>query len=114
MTLSGKTKKKAVKKQKRKTKPKKNFGKILFSLILAVSIIAMFVLGPRNIFQYYSNKREKARLQDDIEALKLKKAKLDSELTHLTDDPQYLEKIAREKYNMKKKGEKVYKIIKEE
>jgi len=42
--------------------------------------------------------------------LETKKATLDSERTLLLNNPEYIEKIAREKYNMKKKGEKVFRI----
>lgn len=102
------------KKQSRRSNTPQKYGKVLLSLLIVGAVVALFVAGPRNIFQYYRSKQDKSRLQREIKELKLKKARLDSELTLLAKDPDYLEKLAREKYNMKKKGEKVYKIIKEE
>jgi cell division protein FtsB len=44
------------------------------------------------------------RLNAEIDSLKIISKKLDS-------DSQYIEKIAREKYNMIKKGETVYQMV---
>lgn len=109
-----KKKKNVLKKQSRKSNTPQKYGKAFFSILILGAVVALFVIGPRNIFQYYQSKQDKNRLEQDIKELKLKKALLDSELTLLSNDPDYLEKLAREKYNMKKKGEKVYKILKEE
>ena len=54
--------------------------------------------------------RKKQDLIRDIEQLEATKADLDSIKNRLENDPTYIEKIAREEYNMKKKGEKVIKI----
>lgn len=83
------------------------------ALIVIVLIIFVFISGPRGTWQLYQTDKEKQNLMDDIRDLELKKAELDSERTLLLNDPEYIEKVAREKYNMKKKGEKVYKIEKE-
>jgi len=109
-----KKKRKVQKKQSRKSTNSQKYGKAFVILIVLGAIVALFVVGPRNIFQYYQAGQDKSRLQREIKELKLKKARLDSELTLLANDPDYLEKLAREKYNMKKKGERIYKIIKEE
>ena len=82
----------------------------LFALVL---ILFLFISGPRGTWQLYRTDREKQKLVDEIQELELRKTELDSERTRLLNDPKYIEKIAREKYNMKKKGEKVFKIEKE-
>jgi len=100
-----------------KRKPTKNLNpkliRVGIGLIVFVLILFVFVSGPRGTWQLYRTDREKQKLVDEIRELEFKKAELDSERTRLLNDPEYIEKIAREKYNMKKEGEKVSKIEKE-
>lgn len=77
---------------------------------VAALIILLFFTGPRSVFQLISASFEKKRLNREIYDLEQKKAELDSIRIELQTNPQVIEKIAREEYNMKKKGEKVYKI----
>ncbi|HES58966.1 MAG TPA: septum formation initiator family protein, partial [Caldithrix sp.] len=53
---------------------------------------------------------KKQNLENEIQELETTKVELDSIKNRLENDPEYLEKIAREEYNMKKEGEKVIKI----
>ena len=98
----------AVKKQKNKLNPL--FIRIAIAIIGIAFIILIFVPGPRGTWNLYQSGRDKQILEQEINNLELKKAELDSERTLLLNDPEYIEKVAREKYNMKKEGEKVYKI----
>jgi cell division protein FtsB len=93
---------------------KKFPGKIIAAAALIIFLVLIFFTGPRNMYQYFKAQKDKTVLEKEIEQLELKKAELDTELTRLNSDPDYVEKIAREKYNMKKKGEKVYKVLKED
>ncbi len=88
--------------------------KILVVVLAAIAILYFFFSGSHNIIQLYESHREKQELLRQIEQEKVRKARLDSIKYKLKNDPEYIEKIAREKYNMKKKGEKVYKIIEKE
>lgn len=94
--------------QKRKVKPQV----VRYTLITAALIILIYVLssGPRGTWKLYRSGQEKEQLQEEIRQLEARKAALDSERTLLENDPAYIEKVAREKYNMKKKGEKVYRV----
>jgi len=95
-------------------KMKKLPGKIIAAAAGVLILILIFFSGSRNAYQYLKVKKDKSLLEQEIQELQLKKTELDSELTRLNSDPDYVEKIAREKYNMKKKGEKVYKVKKED
>jgi len=97
-----------------KFKMKKLPGKIIAAAAGILILILIFFSGSRNAYQYLKAKNDKTVLEQEIRELELKKSELDSELTRLNSDPDYVEKIAREKYNMKKKGEKVYKVLKED
>lgn len=97
----------------KKTKNKK-INPLILKILLAVSgllvIYFLFISGPRGSWHLYKSDREKEELLEGIRNLELRKAELDSEKTRLQNDPDYIEKIAREKYNMKKKGEQVFRI----
>ena len=53
-------------------------------------------------------------IQEEIELLREKRLVLESEKTKLKTDFKYIEEMAREKYRMAKKGEKVFKVIEKE
>ncbi len=97
-----------------KKKQTKRINPLFIRLGLAIAVLALifivFIGGPRGSLKLYKSHDEKQKLLKEIDELSAKKARLDSERTRLLNDPAYIEKIARETYNMKKKGEKVYKI----
>ncbi len=86
---------------------------LILGFIALGLIYFLFLSGSHNVVRYFRQKAQKENLIREIDSLKVQKAKLKSESERLKNDPDYIEKIAREKYNMKKKDEKVYKIIKE-
>lgn len=86
------------------------FLKIGFIILGIAALFFIFVSGPRGTWKLYQSDRDKQQLIKDIEELETKKANLDSERTRLLNDQDYIEKVAREQYNMKKKGEKVYRV----
>ena len=86
---------------------------LIFGFLTLGLIYFLFLSGSHNIVRYFRQKSQKETLIRNIDSLKVQKAKLKSESKRLKNDFDYIEKIAREKYNMKKKDEKVYKIIKE-
>ncbi len=105
-----------MKKSKKKSSPLLNQKqtKILLAVVFIVIVLLFFFSGSHNIIQLYESHREKQELIRKIEEETKRKARLDSIKQKLENDPEYIEKIAREKYNMKKKGEKVYKVIEKE
>jgi len=98
----------ANKKQTKKRNPV--FVKLVLLILGIATLFFIFVSGPRGTWKLYQSDQEKQQLIKDIELLEAKKAEMDSERTRLLNDPDYIEKVAREEYNMKKKGEKVYRI----
>ena len=49
--------------------------------------------------------------EDDIKRLEREQARLKEELRLLKEDPEYLEKVAREKMGLIREGEMIYKIL---
>lgn len=85
----------------RRRKRRKSRGFLLFMLV----VIAMctFVVG-RQEYSIYKIKQEQEATALRIEALQKQKAELEAERKRL-HDPRYIEKLAREDYNMVGKNE---------
>ena len=84
------------------------------SIIIALIIVALiFITGSRGTYQLYKFKQKKAELEAEVNRLENEKISLQDTKDKIENDPEYIEKIAREKYKMKKKEEKVYQIVEE-
>ena len=79
----------------------------------AVALLIIFFFGDHGLYQLYTLKTERAQIQKQINSLREEKIALESEKTKLKSDYKYIEELAREKYRMAKKGEKVFKVIEE-
>lgn len=78
--------------------------------VVVLLIISIFLFADRGFIHFYNSYNEQEKLRIDIEKLEKKKELLLEEKDKLQNDPKHIEKIAREKYKMKKKDEKVYQI----
>lgn len=103
--------------KKKKSKPRvllRISSKKLISLIFVVGVLYFILFsGSHSLIQYMRQSSRKQALIENIDSLKAQKKHLEEESERLKNDLFYIEKIAREKYNMKKKDEKVYQVIKE-
>jgi cell division protein FtsB len=80
----------------------------LFLMVVVIATIGLILFSPFGInralktrWQLREVKEENGRLLEQNEALK-------KEITRLERDPDYLEKVAREKHGLLKKGEMVF------
>lgn len=73
----------------------------VFMMLLFVA--CLFVIGKQE-YSIYQIKQEQATTQQRIAALQKQKTELEAERKRL-DDPRYIEKLAREDYNMVGKDE---------
>ena len=80
-------------------------------LIGALSLLIIFFFGDHGVYQLYTLKKERAQIQNQIDNLRKEKIELENEKIKLQTDYKYIEELAREKYRMAKKGEKVFKVI---
>ena len=83
---------------------KKKRSNKLFTYILGIVVLSCLVIVAQQEYKIYQLKQEKAATEERINALNEKKANLEAERKKL-DDPKYLEKLAREDYNMVGKNE---------
>jgi cell division protein FtsB len=84
---------------------------VLFSIFIL--LIFFFVSGPRGTYRLFSFTKQKHDLKKEIETLENESEQLQLLKDKLENEPDYIEKVAREEYKMKKKDEKVYQIVEE-
>jgi len=85
---------------------------ILFLLIF-LTLLLILSTGKRGFIQHYRIRQERKRLQRELESLQAEKKRLEEEKDKL-NDPEQIEKIAREQYGMAKKDEHVYRVVPKE
>ena len=83
---------------------RKKRGNKVFTYIFGIVVLICLGIVVQQEYKIYQLKQEKAATEARIEALNEKQAKLEAERKKL-DDPRYLEKLAREDYNMVGKNE---------
>ena len=102
---------------KRKRQNNKQVHQIQQQMIRAILIIGalmlliIFFFGDHGLYQLYLLRSERSEIQATITALREQKKTLEAEKNKLTTDSKYIEQLARERFRMAKKGEKVFKVI---
>ena len=81
-------------------------------IVLLLFILSMILILPRILQVRQLNERSR-NLESELRKLELQNRVLENELRLLRDDPVYLEKVARAKFNKAKQGEVVYKVVHE-
>lgn len=82
--------------------------------LIALSLLGVILLGIIFIPGYLKIRRLSRKNQDlksQIEEIKQANRKLKEDQQKLINDPLYLEKVAREKLGVVRKGEVVYKVL---
>ena len=74
----------------------------------ALTLLIIFLFGNHGLYQLYILKKERGNIQDKINLLREEKMALENEKTKLQTDYKHIEELAREKYRMSKKGERVF------
>ena len=93
-----------------RSKIQKKIIKLMLLLGLLVLLISFF-FGDHGLFHLYTLKSERKKIQEEIDYLRNQRITLEDEKTRLKTDYKYIEEMAREKYRMAKKREKVFKVI---
>ena len=71
----------------------------------------LLISNDMGIVQWYQLRQERNVTKVEKDRLIQKEAELTSELDRLTNDKEYIKKIAQEKFQMVKPGEKVFRVI---
>jgi len=80
-------------------------------LLTTVIVIIMLFIGDHGIYRLIKIRQERAEVQKQITDLRARQKALKQEENRLETDTDYIEKLAREKYRMARKGERVFKVI---
>lgn len=84
-------------------------------LLLSTFLIAWFAfIDTYSLKARWDLNSQKKELQERTEELNAESEELKTKIEQLDKDPALLEKIAREEYGMRKPGETVYKVKREE
>ena len=79
-----------------------------------LTLLVIFLFGNHGLYQLYILKKERSNIQEKINLLREEKMALEDEKIKLQTDYKHIEELAREKYRMSKKGERVFKVIEKE
>ncbi len=82
--------------------------KFFFGAAAGLAILAYFSFNQYGIIQRFETHGEFRTLQNEIAEQKKKQSEIRNTLERLQSDYDYIEKIARERYYLIKKGETVY------
>lgn len=85
--------------------------KIIIALLILFFLLVIFVPSYQKLQKL---KNINKNLTEQIEKLKIKDTKLAEEIKKLKEDLLYVEKVARKKMGISKKGEVIYRIIDDE
>jgi len=88
---------------------KKSVTAVVF-IVFVVIFIALVI--PKMVHVQKLEERSQA-LEEELNKIRVENKRMEMELRLLRDDPVYLEKVAREKFNKAKQGEIVYKVVRE-
>jgi len=77
----------------------------------AVMLLIIFFFGDHGLYQLYRVRSEREQIKREIEHLRTERIRLEGKKQQLENDFEYIERLARERYRMAKKGEKVFKVI---
>ena len=80
----------------------------LFGTALVVGLVAYIALGNHALWTMGEKRQAVEDLQAQVAHLQAERDSLKNVLWRLENDMSYVEKVAREKYGMSKKGERVY------
>ncbi|MBN1780059.1 septum formation initiator family protein [bacterium] len=86
--------------------------RIILILIIFAVFVSLLLPGKRGILNQIRVRRQQIQLQNEIKILEEKKAQLEEKKEEL-NQPETIEKIAREKYGMAKEDEKAYTVVDE-
>ena len=80
--------------------------------ILIVGVVLLFILiNQHGLAPLYRLRRDNERLNKEITALRARADSLRTEQASLESDMLYIERLARGKYRMVKRGEKVFRVM---
>jgi cell division protein DivIC len=85
----------------------------LLSFVLLCALASWLAFGERGFIYVYKKDKERQEYLKKIEELKKENQKLMEEIERLSNDSDYIEKVARKELNMVRDGEVIYRFANE-
>ena len=95
-------------------KKKGRFNRRVLSVVGLASLAGLFLFGQlddSDVMAWLSLRQDTRRLSEDVRNLEAGNAELEDRIEAIADDPLALEKLAREKHNMRRADEEVLTVI---
>lgn len=89
-----------------------NIKRILVAVIILVAISFLF-LNEKGILKYLKLNNEISEIDNKIQKVENQKKQIEKEIDSLQFNDEKIEDVARKKYGMKRKGEKVIEVSEE-
>lgn len=86
--------------------------RVVLALVVGIPIALYVLFGSRGVVQRVKLENQKAELEAKVREAEAETQRLQSESRALDGNKEAIEKVAREKYGMIRKGETVYKVNK--
>lgn len=83
---------------------------LLLMLVVVGAGLYVLVAGESGYLEVRERRAELKRLRGEVQTLRSQNDSLQTVMRLLAEDLEYLEKVAREEYGMKKPGERVYRL----
>ena len=74
-------------------------------------LVALVQFGENGIFAFFKLQAREAELQEEVTELESRSVDLQLQLEALAEDPEALEKLARENHNMRRSDEEVLLVL---
>jgi cell division protein FtsB len=85
----------------------------LLGLVLVPVVVLVPLLGENGLAVYFGLRAQRDEMRRDVTALQSRADSLRTRIEALATDPVELERLARERYNMRRDGEEVLLIVPE-
>ena len=85
--------------------------KMILSFFLFIILSVIITINDFGLLKLIQLKKNKYNLQHDIYILTEQQKKLNNDINEIQTNPEFVEKIAREKFMMAKPGEKIFRVI---
>ena len=95
----------------RKTRTTTQFFKAILWIAFGIAVIYYFIISDYGVITQIRLSRQEKETREKINSLKKEQSDLHKQISRLTQDTAYQEKIAREKYKLAKKGETIYLMV---
>ncbi|MBS1913735.1 MAG: septum formation initiator family protein [Bacteroidetes bacterium] len=84
--------------------------KVVYALIAALPILAIFTFGNRGLLKRMQLERQAATVREQLYRDRATSDSLRAEITRMKNDTTVIERLARERYGMVRPGETIYHV----